>query len=71
MESEGSLMCSQEPATVHSALFSFREQTTICPVLVQQQWMLQCSTQAEVKVMTEDSAGSVPTCERKKIVGVQ
>jgi hypothetical protein len=67
MESEGSLMCSQDLATVQSALISFREQTTICPVLVQQQWMLQCRIQAEVKVMTEDSAGSVPTCERKKI----
>jgi hypothetical protein len=52
MESEGSFIHSQEPATVQSALICFREQTTLCPVLVQQQWTLQCSTQGEVKVMT-------------------
>jgi hypothetical protein len=52
MESDGLLMCSQEPATVQFALICFREQTTLCPVLVQQQWMLQWSTQGEVKVMT-------------------
>jgi hypothetical protein len=52
MEPEGPLLYSQKPVIVQSALICFREQTTPCPVLVQQQWMLQCSTHREVKVMT-------------------